>query len=82
LSFYQNLKEGVNTEKKYYKGLEDYVNIKATTSREHFIEFTNESDPIPEITEKLENLSFDHDTVRYAAFYLSPIDKFTPNPED
>lgn len=82
LSFYQNLKEGVNTEKNYYKGLEAYVNIKASSSKEHFIEFTNENDPIPEIVEKLESLTFDHDNVLYAAFYLSPFDKFTPDPED
>ncbi|ADY31033.1 Piwi domain-containing protein [Cellulophaga lytica] len=82
LSFYQNLKEGVNTEKNYYKGLEAYVNIKASSSKEHFIEFTNENDPIPEIVEKLESLTFDHDNVLYAAFYLSPFDKFTQNPED
>jgi len=82
LAFYQNLKEGVNTEKNYYKGLEAYVNIKATASKEHFIEFTNENDPIPEIVEQLETLTFDHDNIKYAAFYISPFDKFTPNPED
>lgn len=81
-TFYNNLKFGVTAEKKYFKGIEAYVNIKAATSKEHFIEFTNQSDPIPEITEQLEKLSFDHDNVRYAAFYLSPFDKFTPNPED
>ncbi|WP_445749302.1 Piwi domain-containing protein [Polaribacter sp.] len=82
LSFYQNLKEGVNTAKNYYKGLEAYVNIKATASKEHFIEFTNENDPIPEIVEKLESLTFDHDNIKYAAFYISPFDKFTPHPDD
>lgn len=82
LSFYQNLKEGVNTEKNYYKGLEAYVNIKATASKEHFIEFTNENDPIPEIVEQLESLTFDHENVKYAAFYISPFDKFTPDPDD
>ena len=81
-TFYNNLKFGVNSQKKYFKGIEAYVNIKAATSKEHFIEFTHQNDPIPEITEQLENLSFDHDNVRYAAFYLSPFDKFTPNPED
>ena len=82
LSFYQNLKEGVNTAKNYYKGLEAYVNIKATASKEHFIEFTNENDPIPEIVQKLESLTFDHDNIKYAAFYISPFDKFTPHPDD
>lgn len=82
LAFYQNLKEGVNTEKNYYKGLEAYVNIKATASKEHFIEFTNENDPIPEIVEQLETLTFDHDNIKYAAFYISPFDKFTPHPDD
>ncbi|MFL1012670.1 Piwi domain-containing protein [Flavisericum labens] len=81
-TFYNNLKTGVTADKKYFKGIEAYVNIKASTSKEHFIEFANENNPIPEITEQLENLSFDHDNVRYAAFYLSPFDKFTPNPED
>lgn len=81
-TFYNNLKTGVTADKKYFKGIEAYVNIKASTSKEHFIEFTNENNPIPEITEQLENLSFDHDNVRYAAFYLSPFDKYTPNPED
>ncbi len=80
--FYNNLKFGVTSQKKYFKGIEDYVNIKAATSKEHFIEFTNENDPIPEIIKKLEALTFDHDKVRYAAFYLSPFDKFTPSPED
>ena len=80
--FYNNLKFGVTTQKKFFKGIEDYVNIKASTSKEHFIEFTNESDPIPEIVEKLESLEFDHDNIKYAAFYLSPFDKFTPDPED
>lgn len=80
--FYNNLKFGVTAQKKYFKGIEDYVNIKASTSKDHFIEFTNESDPIPEIVEKLESLEFDHDNIKYAAFYLSPFDKFTPNPED
>ena len=81
-TFYNNLKTGVTSQKKYFKGIEAYVNIKASTSKEHFIEFTNENNPIPEIVEKLESLTFDHDNVRYAAFYLSPFDKFTPNPED
>lgn len=81
-SFYNNLKFGVTAQKKFFKGIEDYVNIKAATSIEHFIEFTNENDPIPEIIEKLEKLTFDHDTLKYAVFYLSPFDKFTPNPED
>lgn len=82
LSFYQNFKEGVNAKKIYYKGLESYINIKATASKDHFIEFANENDPIPEIVEKLEALTFDHENVKYAAFYLSPFDKFTPEPED
>jgi len=81
-SFYNNLKFGVTAQKKYFKGIEDYVNIKASTSKEHFIEFTNENDPLPDIIQKLENLKFDHDNVKYAAFYLSPFDKFTPDPED
>lgn len=82
LSFFKNLKEGVNTKSKYFDGLEAYVNIKAKPSKEHFIEFTNENDPLPEIIDKLESLTFDHDRVKYAAFYLSPFDRFTPNPED
>ena len=81
-SFYNNLKFGVTAQKKYFKGIEDYVNIKASTSKDHFIEFTNENDPLPDIIQKLENLKFDHDNVKYAAFYLSPFDKFTPDPED
>lgn len=81
-TFYNNLKTGVTADKKYFKGIEAYVNIKASTSKEHFIEFTNENNPIPEIVEKLESLTFDHDNIKYAAFYLSPFDKFTPNPED
>ena len=80
--FYCNLKYGVDATKKYFHGIEAYVNIKAATSKEHFIEFTNENDPIPEIVEQLESQSFDHDNVLYAAFYLSPFDKFAPDPED
>ncbi len=82
LKFYNNFKNGVQTEKVFYKGLEAYVNIKATASKDHFIEFTNENDPIPEIVQKLEELTFDHDKIKYAAFYLSPFDKFTQDPED
>ncbi len=84
-SFYNNLKYGVNgldAKKTYFKGIEDYVNIKAATSKGHFIEFTNENDPIPEIQDQLENLNFDHDNIRFAAFYISPFDRFTPDPED
>ena len=81
-TFFANLKNGVNTEKKYFKGIEAYVNIKVATAPEHFIEFTNENNPIPEIIEKLETLKFDHDNVKYAAFYLSPFDKYSPNPEE
>lgn len=84
-SFYSNLKNGVeltDTKKKYFHGIESYVNIKAATSKEHFIEFTNENDPIPEIVEKLESLTFDHVNIKYAAFYLSPFDRFTPDPDD
>lgn len=84
-SLYSNLKNGVeltDTKKKYFHGIESYVNIKAATSKEHFIEFTNENDPIPEIVEKLESLTFDHVNIKYAAFYLSPFDRFTPDPDD
>lgn len=82
LKFYKNLKEGVNASKIYYKGLEEYVNIMASSSKEHFIEFTNINNPLPEIENKLEKLNFAHENVRYAAFYISPIDKFTTNTDD
>lgn len=81
-SFYDNLKYGVTAERKYFKGIEDYVNITAATAPEHFIEFTDESNPLPQIIQKLENLNFDHENVKYAAFYLSPFDRHTPDPED
>ena len=80
--FYTNFMKGVNTEKKYYKGFEEYVNVKATASKEHFIEFTNLNNPLPEIEEKLEIFEFNQETTKYAAFYISPFDKFTPNKED
>jgi len=60
----------------YYKGLEDYINIKVNSAPEHFIKYNNLHNPIPEIKEQLELLEFD-DNVVYAAFYISPIDKFT-----
>ena len=80
--FYDKLKNGVQAKKVYFKGIEDYVNIKCETSKDHFIEFTDESNPMPEIIEKLEQLSFDQDNIRYAGFYISPFDKYSPNPED
>jgi hypothetical protein len=80
--FYINFMKGVHTDKKYYKGFEEYVNVKASSSKEHFIEYTNINNPLPEIIEKLENLNFNHDTTKYAAFYISPFDKYTPNIED
>jgi hypothetical protein len=66
----------------YYQGLEKYINIKLKLSNEHFIEYENSSNPIPEIISQLESLDFDHDNVQYASFYISPFDKFTPNKED
>ncbi|CAM1365436.1 conserved protein of unknown function [Tenacibaculum soleae] len=80
--FYLNFMKGVNSDKKYYKGFEEYVNVKASSSKEHFIEFTNLNKPLPEIIEKLETFNFNHDTTKYAAFYISPFDKYTPNIED
>ncbi|MBP0902214.1 Piwi domain-containing protein [Mariniflexile gromovii] len=84
LSFYQKLIKGVTLEdkKKYFFGLEAYMNIKASASKEHFIEFDNANDPIPEIIQKLEELKFDQENVLYAAFYISPFDRYTPEPED
>ncbi|WP_435415092.1 Piwi domain-containing protein [Polaribacter aestuariivivens] len=70
---------GVGT---YYQGLEKYINIKVKLSNEHFITYKNASNPIPEICAQLEKLDFNHDNVRYAAFYISPFNKFTPNKED
>ena len=66
----------------YYQGLEKYINIKAEIANKHFIKYSNISNPIPEIITQLEALEFDHDNVQYAAFYISPFDKFTPNKED
>lgn len=66
----------------YYQSLESYINIKAKLSNEHFIEYTDVHNPIPEIIQHLEEKEFDHDNIRYAAFYISPFDKFTPNKED
>lgn len=66
----------------YYQGLENYINIKANLSNEHFIKYQDIGNPIPEIKAHLEQMEFDHDNVRYAAFYISPFDKFTPNKED
>jgi len=80
--FYTNFMKGVNTEKNYYKGFEAYVNVKASSSKEHFIEYTNLNHPLPEIIEKLGSFNFNHDTTKYAAFYISPFDKYTPNTED
>jgi len=80
--FYNNLKFGVKAEKKYFHGIEAYVNIKADTSKEHFIEFKDQNNPLSEIIQKMESLTFDHENVKYAAFYLSPFDKYTPEPED
>lgn len=78
---YNYLTKGTGN-KTYYQGLEKYINIKVKLSNEHFIEYQNSSNPIPEIIEQLEQMEFDHDNVQYAAFYISPFDKFTPNKED
>jgi hypothetical protein len=80
-TLYSYLTEGTGKDT-YYQGLEKYINIKVKLSNEHFIEYENSSNPIPEIISHLEKLDFDHDNVKYAAFYISPFDKFTPNKED
>ena len=80
-TLYSYLTEGTGKDT-YYQGLEKYINIKLKLSNEHFIEYENSSNPIPEIISQLESLDFDHDNVQYAAFYISPFDKFTPNKED
>lgn len=66
----------------FFQGLEKYINIKAEFAKHHFIPYKNLNDPIPDIKKRLEELDFDHEKVRYAAFYTSPIDKYTPNLED
>jgi hypothetical protein len=80
-TLYSYLTKGTG-EGTYYQGLEKYINIKLELSNKHFIEYENSSNPIPEIISQLESLDFDHDNVQYAAFYISPFDKFTPNKED
>lgn len=80
-TLYEFLTEGTG-EGTYFKGLEKYINVKASLAPNHFIEFEDESDPLPKIEERLAELDFDHENVKYAAFYISPFDKFTPNPED
>lgn len=71
-------KTGIND---YYKGLGDYINIQFTLAGQHFIEYQNLNNPLPEIKEHLENLEFE-ENVDYAAFYISPIDKYAPDIED
>ena len=75
---YGYLTKGFN---EYYKGLEDYINVKAEISSKHFIKYQNLKDPLPEIKKQLEDLEFE-DNVVYAAFYISPFDKYTPDVAD
>jgi len=75
---YDYLTKGFN---QYYKGLESYINVKAEIAGKHFIKYQNLENPLPEIKAHLENLEFD-DNVVYAAFYISPFDKFTPDLSD
>jgi hypothetical protein len=80
-TLYKYLTKGTGKDT-YYQSLESYINIKAKLSNEHFIKYTDVHNPIPEIIAHLEEKEFDHDNIRYAAFYISPFDKFTPNKED
>lgn len=78
--FYDFLKNGTGRGT-YFEGIEKYTNLPLKTAKGHFIEYSNMTDPLPEIKNKLENLTFD-DEVTYAAFYMSPFDKYTPSKED
>ena len=80
--FYNYFKNGVNARSAYYKGFQDYMNLIAKGSGENFIKFKNENDPLPEIIDKLGELSFDTENTKYLAFYISPFDKFSPIPEE
>lgn len=72
------LKTGIND---FYKGLGDYINIPFTLAGQHFIKYQNLNNPLPEIKEQLEQLDFE-ENVAYAAFYISPFDKYAPDTAD
>lgn len=80
-TLYGYLKNGTGKDT-YYKGYEAYTNVKMQLADEHFIKYSDINNPIPEIENRLNELEFDHDNVKYAAFYISPFDKFTPKKED
>jgi hypothetical protein len=80
-TLYKYLTEGTG-DSTYYKGYQAYTNVKMQIAVEHFIKYSDLNNPIPEIVNKLNELEFDHDNVKYAAFYISPFDKFTPNKKD
>ncbi len=61
---------------KYFTGLESFAGIPYHPNMKIAIKYYNDSNPLPEIIEKLQSLSFDYDTT-YVAIYISPIDKYT-----
>ncbi|MDP3314075.1 Piwi domain-containing protein [Lutibacter sp.] len=75
---YNHLKNGTGSN---FIGIENFLNLKIEVASHHFIEYKNLSNPIPEIEEKLGTLTFD-DNVQYAAFFISPVSKYTQDPEE
>jgi hypothetical protein len=79
-TFHKYLKNGTG-DGTFFKGIEKYTNLPLKIAKNHFIEYKDINDPLPEIKTKLGSLEFD-ENVTYAAFYMSPFDKYTPKKED
>jgi hypothetical protein len=70
-SLHKHLSKGTG---KYYKGLYNFSSIPYHQNLDLAIKYKNEENPLEEIIDKLNGLTFDPGTT-YVAFYLSPINK-------
>lgn len=71
---YTYLRDGLG----HFSGLREFTQIPVRLSPEH-ITFTNTDNPLPEITKRLRAMDFKANK-RYAAIYISPIDKNEQDP--
>lgn len=60
--------------KQGFKGLQEYINLEYYIEPKFSIVFTNKTNPLPEIEEKLRSRDFKSD-YRYIAIYISPYSK-------
>jgi len=72
---YTYLRDGLG----HFPGLSDFTQIPVRLSTDH-ITFLNADNPLPEVKRKLRDMDF-NDRKRYAAIYISPIDKSEKDPQ-